>query len=141
MEVLLAITGTQRFGEEEPEVTKLVTEGTLCRDGEIFLLSYAESELTGMEGTTTTFRIEQECVTLLRTGAVESRMVFAQGVEDRSLYDMGFGALMISVCADRVNVSIDENGGTLDVAYQITIEQETVGYIEYHIDARPKQAQ
>ena len=46
--MLLTIDGTQRFHGEEPETTKLVTDGTLrTEDGALFL-SYAESELTGM---------------------------------------------------------------------------------------------
>ena len=58
MKVVLTITGSQRFGTDEPEKTSLVTEGTLEREGDILLLSYEESELTGMEGTTTVFRVE-----------------------------------------------------------------------------------
>ena len=46
MKVVLTITGSQRFGTDEPEKTSLVTEGTLEREGDILLLSYEESELT-----------------------------------------------------------------------------------------------
>ena len=60
MKVVLTITGSQRFGTDEPEKTSLVTEGTLEREGDILLLSYEESELTGMEGTTTVFRVEPD---------------------------------------------------------------------------------
>ena len=49
MKVVLTITGSQRFGTDEPEKTSLVTEGTLEREGDILLLSYEESELTGMD--------------------------------------------------------------------------------------------
>ena len=102
MKVVLTITGSQRFGTDEPEKTSLVTEGTLEREGDILLLSYEESELTGMEGTTTVFRVEPARITLQRSGTLESQMVFELGHEDRSLYDMGFGALMITVLTDRL---------------------------------------
>ena len=138
MKVLLTISGTQRFGEDEPETTELVTEGELERQGEELVISYAESELTGMEGTTTTFRIAPPMVTLQRTGTLESKMVFSEGVEDRSLYDMGFGALMISVCADSIRSEMDETGGTLDVSYAVAIEQAAAGTVKYRITARPK---
>ena len=105
--MLLTIDGTQRFHGEEPETTKLVTDGTLrAKDGALFL-SYAESELTGMRGTLTTFRIEKDCVTLTRTGTVESVMTFSVGKEDRSLYDVGFGALMITVRTERIDCHMD----------------------------------
>ena len=63
-------------------------------------------ELTGMEGTTTVFRVEPARITLQRSGTLESQMVFALGHEDRSLYDMGFGALMITVLTDRLELSL-----------------------------------
>lgn len=138
-EVLLTITGTQHFQDEEPETTKLVTEGILrCEDGAVEL-SYEETELTGLTGTQTTFRIEGARVILTRTGALESRMVFAVGQEDRSLYDIGYGALMIAVRAESIRSDVNENGGTLQVSYAISIEEETAGMIEYLIEVRPKQ--
>ena len=137
-EVLLTIDGVQRFQNEAPETTKLVTDGTLRTENGAVLLSYAESELTGMSGTQTTFRIEPERVTLTRTGAVQSVMVFALGEEDRSLYDVGVGALMITVRTERISSNIDENGGTLEVAYAISIEDDTAGTIQYRVEARRK---
>ena len=52
--VILFVRGEQQFDQGEPEVTELMTEGamTLEEDGEI-TLTYQETELTGMEGTTT----------------------------------------------------------------------------------------
>lgn len=137
-EALLTITGTQRFQEEAPETTKLVTEGVLrCEDGAVEL-SYEETELTGLSGTTTTFRIEGARVILSRTGAMKSRMVFAVGQEDHSLYDIGHGALMIAVRAESIRSSVGEDGGVLEVCYAISIEEETAGEIEYKIEVRPK---
>ena len=138
MQVVLTISSTQRFGDDVPETTELVTDGTLRREGEALILSYEETELTGMEGTTTTFRIEPPVITLRRTGTLESQMVFSEGIEDRSLYDMGFGALMISVCADSIRSEMDETGGTLDVSYAVAIEQAAAGTVKYRITARPK---
>ena len=92
-----------------------------------------------MEGTVTTFHIAPPVITLQRTGAVESKMVFTEGVEDRSLYDMGFGALMITVCADTIRSDMSETGGTLDVTYSIVIEQAAAGSVHYRITARPKE--
>ena len=137
-EVLLPTDGGQRFQNVSPETTKLVTDGTLRTENGAVLLSYAESELTGMSGTQTTFRIEPERVTLTRTGAVQSVMVFAVGEEDRSLYDVGVGALMITVRTERISSNIDENGGTLEVAYAISIEDDTAGTIQYRVEARRK---
>lgn len=135
--VLLSIVATQDIGEER-ETTKLLTEGALRREGGTLLLSYKETELTGLAGTTTTFRIEGDRVVLSRTGALQSEMLFREGTEDRSLYDMGFGALMVTVCARRIENKMTENGGTLDVAYSIIVEDEAAGEMEYQIEVREK---
>lgn len=75
--VILFVRGEQQFDQGEPEVTELMTEGsmTLEEDGEI-TLTYQETELTGMEGTTTRFSIRDDTVVLARTGMVNSQLVF-----------------------------------------------------------------
>ena len=97
-------------------------------------------ELTGMEGTTTVFRVEPARITLQRSGTLESQMVFELGHEDRSLYDMGFGALMITVLTDRLENTLTDAGGEMDVSYSVAIENETAGHIDYHIHVRPQEA-
>lgn len=137
MDVLLTIVSRQRFMEEKPEETKLVTQGTLrCKDGCIEI-SYAESELTGLAGTITTFCIEHDGVSLKRSGNVQSIMHFKVGHEDRSLYDMGFGALMITIRTEWIKSNVSENGGSLHVGYGIVIEDEAAGFIEYTIEVKP----
>lgn len=138
-DVLLTILSRQRFHDEKPETTKLVTEGTMCLDGETVELTYEETELTGLNGTTTTFRMTPQRVELERSGNVTSRMVFVTGQEDRSLYDMGFGALMITVRPEKISVKFNENGGSARVSYGIAIEGQTAGRIDYRIDAQKKQ--
>ena len=95
--VILSIQGRQTYMDQEPDVIRLDTEGTMeYRDGG-WDITYEESELTGMAGVTTTFRVEPDKVTLIRTGKLSSTMVFQEGVAHDSLYRMEFGALMISV--------------------------------------------
>lgn len=141
VDVLLTIRSRQQFRDEKPETTKLLTEGTMRRDGETVELAYEESELTGLSGTTTTFRMAPQRVELERRGKVSSRMVFVPGVEDRSLYDMGFGALMIAVRAEKVRLDFNDNGGSASVSYTIDIEGQAAGRIDYRIDVRKKQTQ
>lgn len=135
--VLLTIISTQRFQDEEPEITQLVTEGLLAIRESCIELSYAETELTGLKGTKTSFCIEKDRVNLYRSGAVQSQMTFVEGVEDRSLYDMGFGALMIAVRTERILWDLNEKGGKLLVSYGIVVEEEATGFITYEIRVQP----
>jgi uncharacterized beta-barrel protein YwiB (DUF1934 family) len=101
-------------------------------------ISYEESELTGLAGVTTTFRVEPGKVTLTRTGALNSQMVFEEGIAHDSLYQMAFGTLMLTVKASFVYYDIVPDGGTIDLSYQINIENTEAGVIDYHLDIRAK---
>ena len=84
----ISIKGTQSYEQQEDDVIELVTEGRLEREDEgHFTLSYQESEVTGLEGTLTTFQIEPERITLMRLGGVNSEMVFELGRRHLSMYD------------------------------------------------------
>ena len=136
--VILSICGRQLYQDQEPETIELVTEGILGNRADGWFVTYKESELTGLQGVTTTFRLEPGVVTLERKGPLNSAMVFQEGRSHQSLYQMEFGALMLTVCARKVSYSLDENGGTVDLVYDIEIEQTAAGRIEYHLDIRAK---
>ena len=134
--VMLSIRGQQTYADQEPDGIELVTEGTMeFRDGG-WDIAYEESDLTGLSGVQTTFRIEPGKVTLSRSGKLNSQMVFQQGVAHESLYQMEFGALMISVKATNLFFDITPAGGVIDLIYDIEIENSAAGVIEYHLDIR-----
>ena len=137
-DVVLSIRGRQVYQQQDPDVIELVTEGTLEeRDGG-WDLCYEESALTGMEGVTTTFRVESDRIILNRSGKLNSQMVFKEGVSHDSLYQVDFGALMITVCAERIMANISDKGGMIDLIYSIEIEQTAAGVIDYHLEIQPK---
>lgn len=137
-QVVLSIRGRQTYQQQDPEVIELVTEGTLEQKGEAWELCYEESALTGLEGVTTCFLIEPQKITLTRTGKLNSQMVFREGVAHDSLYQVEFGALMITVCANRIIANISNAGGMIDLIYSIEIEQTAAGMIDYHLEITPK---
>ena len=138
-QILLSIQGRQRYEDQEPETIELVTGGAMdFREGG-WDISYQESALTGMEGVTTTFRVEPGKVTLIRTGKLHSRMVFQEGAVHESLYQTDFGALMLVVKPTRVYYDIVPDGGVIDLVYRIEIENTAAGEIDYHLDIRAKQ--
>ena len=136
--VILSLRSKQTYEDQEPDVSELVTEGTMeFRDGS-WDISYEESELTGLKGVTTTFRVEPGKVTLTRTGALKSQMVFQKGVSHESLYQMPFGVMLMSVCAKFLYYDIVPDGGFIDLVYSIVIENSAAGEVDYHLDIRAK---
>ena len=137
-EVVLQIRGQQSYDGQEPDFIELVTEGTMeFRDGG-WDICYEESELTGLQGVTTVFRVEPKRVILTRSGRLNSQMIFELGVSHDSLYQMEFGALLMTVTATHVFYDIVPDGGAIDLSYNINIENTEAGVIDYHLDIRAK---
>ena len=138
LDVLLSIQGRQLYEDQEPETIELITDGIMEKQENGWVISYEESPLTGLEGVTTTFQLHPGKVVLTRTGALRSQMVFQLGVLHESLYQMEFGALLIAVCAQKLEYQLSESGGTVDLVYGIDIENTGGGVVEYHLNVQVK---
>jgi len=136
--VLLTIRSEQCFEGMEPDSIELMTEGTLelAGDGEL-VLSYQESELTGLEGTTTTFLVRGSRIILTRTGGVNSQMVFEEGKQHTSLYETPFGELAVDIQTSRLRHSLTERGGLMDLQYSISVDHSVTGRNAFKIRVRP----
>ena len=132
--IRLHIHSTQQYAGEEPENTELFTEGFMREENGTWFLSYEETALTGLPGTTTTFAVTPEKITLTRTGALHSEMVFVLGQEHHSLYDMGFGTLLIAIRPTQMQITLNENGGYFEVIYALCVEGSTAGEVKYRIE-------
>ncbi len=125
---IISIRGRQMMPEfDEPSVVELITPGHFTRDNGGYLITYSESELTGLGGTTTTLRVENRRVTLSRMGAVSSQMIFEQGIKHLSHYDIGEGPLTVGVNARSVKAALTDEGGQVEVDYQVEIDQSITG--------------
>ena len=137
-EMVLSLTAKQTYMDQEPDVIELVTDGILENTPNGWVITYEESALTGLEGVSTSFLLEGDSVTLTRTGKLNSQMFFQEGVSHESLYEMEFGALMLTVCAALIRWDISFQGGNVDLQYKIEIEQSAAGTVDYHLEIKPK---
>ena len=104
----ISICGTQDISSGEPHQLELVTEGSYCYEPGYAKITYEETEVTGLEGVITSFAV----------------------------YDAGFAVLMVSVKTRSMTVLLNENGGVLDLEYEVEIEHEYCGTNSYHIQIR-----
>ena len=125
--VLLSIRGEQDFDGVDPDATELMTEGTMELSEEGLTLRYHESALTGMEGTVTTFTVEDPRVTLTRSGSVNSQMIFEEGRQHTSLYETPFGELSVDIQTSRLRHNLTERGGVMEIRYSIAVEHNVTG--------------
>ena len=125
--VIISIKARQLYDEQEPDCMELVSAGTLEQTAEGYTLSYEESELTGLEGTTTVLQVREKEVSLLRQGEVNSLMVFEEGRQHVSVYDTPAGALTISVNTRRLRSDLGPQGGDIEIQYTIDIDNAMSG--------------
>ena len=53
-DVLISLKGHQRYVDGEKDYIEFVTEGTFYTKKDKYFITYNESEITGLDGTTTT---------------------------------------------------------------------------------------
>lgn len=134
--VMISILGLQEYENADPDSIELTITGKLTRTAHGYHLSYQESELTGMEGTHTSFEISPSHVVLTRTGLMNSEMVFERGVRHLSLYKTPYGNFEIGVATRHIHSTIDENGGELEVNYAIDIDHQLAGENRFSLKVR-----
>ena len=125
--VLLFIRGEQYFEDVDPDATELMTDGVLEMTEDGLRFSYQETELTGMEGTTTTFEVLGKKVILKRSGTVNSQMVFEEGKQHTSLYETPFGEMSVDIQTSRLLHNLTERGGLMEIKYSIAVEHTVTG--------------
>ena len=135
-EVIISIKGTQKYDNGEPDSVELVTQGRLERDGSGYTLSYQESEITGMDGTLTTFQIDPERVTLMRVGEFNSQMVFQEGRRHMAMYNTPYGAMMVGVNTRHLMAEVDDRGGDIEIDYAIEIDHAIAGRNVFQINVK-----
>ena len=135
--VIISIKGKQLYAESGPEEMELVTSGVLKRDGRGgYTVSYQESELTGLEGTTTKLHVQGGRVTLLREGSINSQMVFEEGRRHLSMYETPYGALSVGVNTRRMRSTLGEAGGELEIDYAIEIDNLLAGHNLFRMNVK-----
>jgi len=141
--VILSIKGTQHYegAQDGDDMVELVTLGTLQRDEKGMTISYEETELTGMEGTTTKLRIEDgPRVTLLREGRINTQMIFQLGQRYLSLYETPYGSLSVGIETRRLKNTVCETGGDLEIDYDIEVNNLQAGTNLFRLNVKQNPA-
>lgn len=133
--VFLNITTTQEPLGEEPSTMELQTEGTMLRHTDHTDFSYEETAVTEMDGVTTTFSVYADHIVMTRSGEkLKNTMEFYLGKPHDSLYDLGFGALLMTVTPKAMDIDLPH--GAFEVEYAIDIERTPAGTNRYRVECR-----
>lgn len=134
-EVIISIIGTQSL-EEGLESIELVTDGHYSFDNGKSILTYMESEITGMDGTKTTFEVGSDLVTMIREGTVNSQMTFEKGKKHFFMYETPYGAATLGVNTHRLKTGFGEHGGNMELEYALDIDNMRLGINAFKINVK-----
>lgn len=134
--VIINVKGIQTNTDNDANTLELITEGKYYQKGSNYYITYKESEVTGMVGTTTTLKVGEGVVTLMRFGKVNSQFVFQKGQKHISSYETEYGNFTIGVYANNVDIDINDAGGEIRVGYQIEIDNQSTGRNDFYMHIR-----
>lgn len=134
--VIINILSSQRIGIDQEEKTiEMVTEGSFQDRDNGFILCYHESEISGMEDSDTTVIVENNKVTMERTGKISAIMEFKKGEKKSSLYDTEFGNMILEIDTLDIDIFFKKNPISIDIkiVYDIMIRDVYEGTNKIHI--------
>ena len=93
--------------------------------------------MTGMENTRTTLKVEPGRVEIIRTGKNHSRLCFQEGLRHESLYRTPYGLLQLATVTHHLVTHMGQEGGTLEIRYQVELEGQLASENHLQIEVRP----
>lgn len=134
-EVKIRIKGKQRNIEGEENIIELMTEGKFYKKNDSYYIIYDETEISGMEGATTTLKIQGEKVYMKRFGSSASSLVFEKGKKHRTEYFTQYGEMSIEVVTNKMDIDISDLGkGKINLAYRLNISDTLESRNDLSID-------
>ncbi|AOY54978.1 DUF1934 domain-containing protein [Clostridium perfringens] len=114
---IISICSTQDIGEKEK--IEIVTVGEFSINGEEFIATYDETEISGMEGTKTTLKIKGDKVVLHREGTTSTKMEFQKDNTQVALYNTPYGMLELKTSTKELDLDVNEKGGNISIKYHL----------------------
>lgn len=143
-DIMLKIIGRhvvhEKGRDEEEDVLEFMTEGQLYEKGDALYLLYKESDLSGMEGCTTSLKITDDKVRMKRFGhalPIDTVIEFEKGKRFEGYYDTPFGAIELEVLTNDIENHIsssEDKKGMLAIDYHISLRGMSEGRSKLNIE-------
>ena len=134
--VMISIKGLPVFATSDDDAFELMTDGEYLKDGTLSTFSYIESSLTGQDGMTTTFDVENDRVVLRRGDGLSGDMIFSENQKHHFLYDTPFGSVMLGIDTHSITNNMNDDGGNLEIRYDIEVDNIAVSQNLFKINIK-----
>lgn len=138
-DVLIRINGFQRVAGGEPDNIELITFGSYVFINGIHFVVYEEM-LDGINGSIhNVLQFSQGKFEIIKSGAVNSKMVFEPGKSDRTHYETPFGEMLIEIRTKSVRIEEQEDCIELELEYSMDFNYERVSENHLNIQVASKE--
>lgn len=136
IEVFVAVESRQVDAEGGSSDISLTAVGKYYEKADVKYITYKETELTGLEGTTTLIKLDANCVSVIRMGSVEAKQVFSAGQRHVSPYITPYGTFEIAVMPWIVEVVMQEGTGRVQLEYDVEIDGHPISRNSMKIEVK-----
>lgn len=110
---------------EDTQIMNVSSVGQMRLENDCCRLYYDEEDAEGNK-VKTIIKVEGEYVMIQRQGGSDSCLIVKQGERFSSPYNTGYGMLNVGIKGNRVESNIDENGGKIELEYDLDINSDYV---------------
>lgn len=135
--VLISVKGSHVYEADNEDVVEMLMPGTFARTEDGYVITYNETEPDTSDQTKTTVTVDPSMrITVVREGTIHSHMIFEQGQKHLVYYDTEYGALTVGVSASKINSTLSEKGGDLEIDYAIEIDNSVASLNRFRLNVR-----
>jgi uncharacterized beta-barrel protein YwiB (DUF1934 family) len=115
---IISVLSRQLGDKEEIEV---VTPGLFYKKDNSYFAEYDETAISGMEGTTTTLKINPDKFSLIRMGSTSAEMDFDKKTDSISMYNTPYGTIELKIETKKLDINVNEEGGDIYIKYLLSV--------------------
>lgn len=131
---IISVSSKQK--SDENDVIEVVTPGDFYEKDGLYYAVYKETEISGMEGTTTTLKISNDKFSIIRIGSTSAKMEFDKKAKSVSMYNTPYGTLELRIETKNLSVDVGEKGGDIQVNYNLSVSGQMPHNTELKINIK-----
>ena len=119
-------------GKQQP--SEQICFGRMAEKNGTNYVLYEESEVTGLEGTKTTIKWNDERIIILRSGTLDHRQEFCQGLVDKSLYQTPYLKIPLETATKYLYTGFRKGIWNLEIEYSLSHSGQPYGDMKILIE-------
>lgn len=136
--VKICIASVMKDGQEEQQTRHVYTGSMAEKNGKKYVF-YDEPAETGLEGTKTTLKWDEERVVIIRNGSLEHRQEFFKGYTDRSAYKTPYLNIPLETFTRYLYTESRDGYWHIDIEYTLSQDGKPYGDMKIIIDIKEEE--